>query len=60
MNIAREIYDLIKGAVLIVSVTGTDSLEILDNKKIIEFNSGSNFTFTIDQMYVGFTCDLLK
>lgn len=43
-----------------VSVTGTDSLESSDNGKVIEFSSGSDFTFTLDQMSDGFNCTLVN
>lgn len=41
-------------------VTGTDSLVAADNTKIIECNSGTNFSFTIDQMFAGFTAEVVN
>jgi hypothetical protein len=52
--------EIITANTVLNTITGTASLTGTDNKKIIEFNSSSNFTYTIDQMTAGFSADLVN
>lgn len=45
---------------LINQYTSASSLNITDNKKIIELNASSAFNFTLGQMYAGFTADIIQ